>query len=58
MIDSTTREHLKNKIKTTQEELVRLSFSKEKDPARHESLLRSLNDARNQLSRGLYGIQS
>jgi len=58
MIDSTTREHLKNKIKATQEELVRLSFSKEKDPERHESLLRSLNDARNQLSRGLYGIQN
>ena len=56
MINSTTREDLKNRIKTTQEELVRLSFSPEKDPERHQNLLKSLNEARNELSRGLYGL--
>lgn len=57
MIDNATKENLKQKIRFTQEELVKLSFSGQKDPDKHESLLKSLNRAREELSQGLYRVR-
>lgn len=46
---------LRQRIRRIQEELVRLEFSAVRDSEKHQSLIDSLNKARNMLSKGLYG---
>ena len=54
MNTSNIKSELRQRIRKIQEELVRLEFSPERDSEKHQSLIESLNKARNMLSKGLY----